>query len=40
VLQLYQHNRVDRSVLIVNQSTANERFFTCDEIRASFPKRD
>jgi salicylate hydroxylase len=42
-LQLYQRNRVDRAVRIVNQSTANRTLFhlrTVDEIRASFAKRD
>jgi salicylate hydroxylase len=42
-LQLYQRNRVDRTVRIVNQSTANRRLFhlrTVDEIRASFAQRD
>jgi len=42
-LQLYQRNRVDRTVKIVNQSTANRTLFhlrTVDEIRASFAKRD
>ena len=42
-LQLYQRNRVDRTVRIVNQSTANRTLFhlrTVDEIRASFAKRD
>jgi salicylate hydroxylase len=42
-LQLYQQNRVDRTVRIVNQSTANRTLFhlrTVDEIRASFAKRD
>jgi salicylate hydroxylase len=42
-LQLYQRNRIDRTVRIVNQSTANRMLFhlrTVDEIRASFAKRD
>jgi salicylate hydroxylase len=42
-LQLYQRNRVDRTIKIVNQSTANRTLFhlrTVDEIRASFAKRD
>jgi salicylate hydroxylase len=42
-LQLYQRNRVDRTVKIVNQSTANRTLFhlrTVDEIRASFANRD
>jgi salicylate hydroxylase len=42
-LQLYQRNRVDRTIRIVNQSTANRRLFhlrTVDEIRASFAQRD
>ena len=42
-LQLYQRNRVDRTVKIVNQSTANRTLFhlrTVDEIRASFAQRD
>jgi salicylate hydroxylase len=42
-LQLYQRNRVDRTVRIVNQSTANRTLFhlrTVDEIRASFATRD
>ena len=42
-LQLYQRNRIDRTVRIVNQSTANRKLFhlrTVDEIRASFAKRD
>jgi len=42
-LQLYQRNRVDRTVRIVNQSTANRMLFhlrTVDEIRALFAKRD
>jgi salicylate hydroxylase len=42
-LQLYQRNRIDRTVRIVNQSTANRTLFhlrTVDEIRASFAKRD
>jgi salicylate hydroxylase len=42
-LQLYQRNRVDRAIRIVNQSTANRRLFhlrTVAEIRASFAKRD
>jgi salicylate hydroxylase len=42
-LQLYQRNRVDRTVRIVNQSTANRMLFhlrTVDEIRASFAKRN
>lgn len=42
-LQLYQRNRVDRAIKIVNQSTANRKLFhlrTVDEIRASFAKRD
>jgi salicylate hydroxylase len=42
-LQLYQRNRVERTIRIVNQSTANRTLFhlrTVDEIRASFSKRD
>jgi salicylate hydroxylase len=42
-LQLYQRNRVDRTVRIVDQSTANRTLFhlrTVDEIRASFANRD
>jgi len=42
-LQLYQRNRIDRTVRIVNQSTANRELFhlrTVDAIRASFAKRD
>jgi salicylate hydroxylase len=42
-LQLYQRNRIDRTIKIVNQSTANRALFhlrTMDEIRASFAKRD
>ena len=42
-LQLYQRNRVDRTVRIVDQSTANRMLFhlrTVDEIRTSFAKRD
>jgi salicylate hydroxylase len=42
-LQLYQRNRVDRAVRIVNQSTANRTLFhlrTVDEIRASFARRN
>jgi 2-polyprenyl-6-methoxyphenol hydroxylase-like FAD-dependent oxidoreductase len=42
-LQLYQRNRVDRTIRIVNQSTANRTLFhlrTVDEIRASFALRD
>jgi salicylate hydroxylase len=42
-LRLYQRNRVDRTIRIVNQSTANRTLFhlrTVDEIRASFSKRD
>jgi salicylate hydroxylase len=42
-LQLYQRNRTDRTVKIVNQSTANRMLFhlrTVDEIRATFAKRD
>ena len=42
-LQLYQRNRVDRTVRIVNQSTANRALFhlrTVDGIRDSFAKRD
>jgi salicylate hydroxylase len=42
-LQLYERNRVDRTVRIVNQSTANRTLFhlrTVDEIRASFATRD
>jgi salicylate hydroxylase len=42
-LQLYQRNRVDRAIRIVNQSTANRTLFhlrTVDEIRASFAQRD
>ena len=42
-LQLYQRNRIDRTVRIVNQSTANRELFhlrTVDAIRSSFAKRD
>ncbi len=42
-LQLYQRNRIDRTVRIVNQSTANRALFhlrTVEEIRASFAQRD
>ena len=42
-LQLYQRNRVDRTIRIVNESTANRTLFhlrTVDEIRAAFAKRD
>jgi len=42
-LQIYQRNRIDRTVRIVNQSTANRELFhlrTVDEIRASFANRD
>ncbi len=42
-LQLYQRNRIDRTVRIVNQSTANRALFhlrTVDGIRDSFAKRD
>jgi salicylate hydroxylase len=42
-LQLYQRNRVDRTIRIVNQSSANRTLFhlrTVDEIRASFAQRD
>lgn len=42
-LQLYQRNRIDRTVRIVNQSAANRKLFhlrTTDEIRASFAGRD
>jgi salicylate hydroxylase len=42
-LQLYQRNRIDRTVRIVNQSAANRKLFhlhTADEIRASFANRD
>ena len=42
-LQLYQRNRVERTIRIVNQSTANRTLFhlrTVDEIRASFSTRD
>jgi salicylate hydroxylase len=42
-LQLYQRNRVDRAVRIVNESTAKRTLFhlrTVDELRASFAKRD
>jgi salicylate hydroxylase len=43
LLQLYQRNRIDRTVKIVNQSTANRELFhlrTVDEIRASLANRD
>lgn len=42
-LQLYERNRIDRTVKIVNQSTANRTLFhlrTVEEIRASFANRD
>ena len=42
-LELYERNRIDRTVRIVNQSTANRALFhlrTVDAIRASFAKRD
>jgi salicylate hydroxylase len=42
-LQLYQRNRIDRTVRIVNQSSAKRTLFhlrTVDEIRASFAQRD
>jgi salicylate hydroxylase len=42
-LQLYQRNRIDRTIRIVNQSSANRTLFhlrTVDEIRASFANRD
>jgi salicylate hydroxylase len=42
-LQLYQRNRVDRTVRIVNQSTAKRTLYhlrTVDEIRATFATRD
>jgi 2-polyprenyl-6-methoxyphenol hydroxylase-like FAD-dependent oxidoreductase len=42
-LELYERNRIDRTVRIVNQSTANRELFhlrTVDAIRASFAKRD
>lgn len=42
-LQLYQRNRVERTLRIVDQSTANRRLYhlrTADEIRAAFAKRD
>jgi salicylate hydroxylase len=42
-LQLYERNRVDRTVKIVGQSTAKRTLFhlrTVEEIRASFAQRD
>jgi salicylate hydroxylase len=42
-LQLYQRNRVDRTVRIVNQSSAKRTLFhlrTVDEVRASFAQQD
>ena len=42
-LELYQRNRIERTVRIVNQSTANRKLFhlrTEAEIRASFAQRD
>ena len=42
-LQLYQRNRIDRTVRIVNQSSAKRTLFhlrTVDEIRASFAQQD
>jgi salicylate hydroxylase len=42
-LQLYQRNRIDRALRIINQSSAKRTLFhlrTVDEIRASFAKRD
>ena len=42
-LRLYERNRIDRTVKIVNQSTANRTLFhlrTVAEIRASFANRD
>ena len=42
-LQLNQRNRVDPTIRIATQSTANRTLFhlrTVDEIRASFAKRD
>jgi 2-polyprenyl-6-methoxyphenol hydroxylase-like FAD-dependent oxidoreductase len=42
-LQLYQRNRIDRTVKIVEQSTAKRTLFhlrTVEEIRASFAQRD
>jgi salicylate hydroxylase len=42
-LQLYQRNRVDRTVRIVDQSSAKRTLFhlrTVDEIRASFAQQD
>lgn len=42
-LQLYQRNRTDRTIRIVNQSAANRKLFhlrTADEIRASFAGRN
>ena len=42
-LQLYQRNRVERTLKIVDQSSAKRRLYhlrTADEIRAAFAKRD
>jgi salicylate hydroxylase len=42
-LQLYQRNRVERTLKIVDESSAKRRLYhlrTADEIRASFAKRD
>ena len=42
-LQLYQRNRIERTIRIVNQSTANRTLFhlrTVADIRASFAKRN
>jgi 2-polyprenyl-6-methoxyphenol hydroxylase-like FAD-dependent oxidoreductase len=42
-LQLYQRNRIDRTVRIINQSSAKRTLFhlrTVDEIRASFAQQD
>jgi salicylate hydroxylase len=42
-LQVYQRNRIERTVRIVAQSAANRKLFhlrTADEIRASFARRD
>ena len=42
-LQLYQRNRVERTLKIVDQSSAKRRLYhlhTANEIRASFAKRD
>jgi salicylate hydroxylase len=42
-LALYERNRVDRAIRIVDQSTAKRTLFhlrTVEEIRAAFAKRD